>query len=316
MSEAFFVSPVDQPHPERTKAILGAHPEIRLLVGRNPWTALIMVGVVGLQTGLAAILGKMGLSFWWLALLVAYAVGAFANHALYVVIHDAAHRLIFRSRAANNLVAIVGDLPNVVPGAIGFSVCHLEHHRHQGRYAIDADIASNWEARLIGNHWLGKALWLLLFPLFQLTRPLRLKSVSVLNRWTIVSLCAAISFDTVMVAGFGWNALLYLTASLFFSIGLHPLGGRWIQEHFTTDPAQETGSYYGKLNLLALNVGYHNEHHDFPWIPWSRLPKIRAAAPEFYESLRATRSWSKLWLTFIFDPRYSLYSRVLRSETA
>src|SRR5262249_17805538 len=140
---------------------------------------------------------------------------------------------------------------------------------------------------------------------------LRLQAVSVFNGWTIVNLCTAIIFDWFMVAVFGWNALLYLLASLFFSIGLHPLGGRWIQEHFTTDPRQETGSYYGKLNLLALNVGYHNEHHDFPWVPWNRLPKIRAAAPEFYDSLRTTNSWSKLWLAFIFDSRYSLYSRVL-----
>ena len=316
MPGAFFVSAVDQPHPERTKAILEAHPEIRLLVGRNPWTALIMLGVVALQVGLAALLGRMGLSYWWLALAVAYGVGAFANHCLYVIIHDATHRLVFRSRIANNVVAIVSDLPNVVPGAIGFGICHLKHHAHQGRYDVDADIASNWEARLVGNHWFGKALWLLFFPLFQVTRPLRLRTISVFSRWSITNLSAAIAFDLVMVASFGWNALVYLIASFFFSIGLHPLGGRWIQEHFTTDPRQETGSYYGGLNLLALNVGYHNEHHDFPWVPWNRLPKIRAAAPEFYESLRATRSWLRLWLTFIFDPRYSLYSRVLRSKAA
>jgi sphingolipid 4-desaturase/C4-monooxygenase len=315
MAGAFFVSALDQPHPARTRTILKAHPEIRGMMGRNPWTALIMVCVVTLQVALAAALGALGLHYWWAALLAAYGIGAFANHCLYVVIHDATHKLIFKSRMANYLVAIIGDLPNLIPGAIGFSICHLAHHARQGDYAADGDLASNWEARLIGNRWYGKALWLLVFPLFQLTRPGRLKGISVINRWSLASVAACALFDVAVVLLFGWNALLYLAASMLFSIGLHPLGSRWIQEHFTLDPEQETGSYYGKLNRLALNVGYHNEHHDFPSVPWNRLPDIRKAAPEFYDTLIPAASWTRLWLTFICNPNYSLYSRVLRAET-
>ena len=314
MAAAFFVSDCDQPHPARTRAILKAHPEIRDLIGRNPWTALIMLAVAGSQTALAAVMGSLGLHYWWAALLTAYCFGAFANHCLYVIVHDATHQLIFRRRAANYLVAILGDLPNLIPGAIGFSICHLAHHARQGDYRTDADLAGNWEARLIGNRWYTKALWLLLFPLFQLTRPMRLKDISVFNVWSIASLAASAAFDIAVLWFFGGNALLYLGASMLFSIGLHPLGSRWIQEHFTLDPAQETGSYYGVLNRLALNVGYHNEHHDFPSIPWNRLPAIRATAPEYYDTLIPSASWTRLWLSFICDPRYSLYSRVLRAE--
>ncbi|HYS46020.1 MAG TPA: fatty acid desaturase [Rhizomicrobium sp.] len=314
MTATFFVSAADQPHPARTQAILKAHPEIRQLIGRNPWTAIIMLCVAGLQIAAAILMGRLGLHYWWAALLGAYCIGAFANHCLYVIVHDATHRLIFKSRAANYLVAILGDLPNLLPGAIGFSICHLAHHARQGDYRTDADLAGNWEARLIGNRWYAKALWLLLFPLFQLTRPLRLKNISVINAWSIASLAACAAFDVAVFLFFGGNAILYLGASMLFSIGLHPLGSRWIQEHFTLDPNQETGSYYGGLNRLALNVGYHNEHHDFPSIPWNRLPAIRSMAPEFYDTLIPSASWTKLWLSFICDPRYSLYSRVLRAE--
>ncbi len=312
MAGAFFVSAVDQPHPARTRAILKVHPEIRALIGRNPWTALIMLVVAGSQIALAVVMGRLGLQYWWAALLLAYGVGAFANHCLYVVIHDATHNLIFRHRVANYLVAILADLPNLVPGAIGFSICHLAHHAKQGDYAHDADLASHWEARLVGNRWYGKALWLLAFPLFQLTRPARLENISVITGWSVASLAACGVFDVALVYTVGWNALLYLGASLIFSIGLHPLGSRWIQEHFTLDPEQETASYYGMLNRLALNVGYHNEHHDFPSVPWNRLPQIRGIAPEFYNTLKPAASWLGLWLSFICDPRYSLYSRVLR----
>jgi sphingolipid delta-4 desaturase len=101
---------------------------------------------------------------------------------------------------------------------------------------------------------------------------------------------------------------------LFFSVGLHPLGARWIQEHYLSAPPQETYSYYGPLNILALNVGYHNEHHDFPSVPWNKLPKIKSTAPEFYDNLVYHKSWTKLLFKFLFDSKFSLFSRIVRSN--
>ena len=42
----------------------------------------------------------------------------------------------------------------------------MKHHAFQGVYDLDADLPSYWEAKLIGNSTIGKALWLLLFPVF------------------------------------------------------------------------------------------------------------------------------------------------------
>jgi sphingolipid 4-desaturase/C4-monooxygenase len=113
------------------------------------------------------------------------------------------------------------------------------------------------------------------------------------------------------------QALAYLFLSLFFSIGLHPLGARWIQRHYLVNEGdQETFSYYGSLNAVTFNVGYHNEHHDFPSVPWNRLPQIRAAAPEVYEELSAHTSWTRLLGQFLFDRNISLYSRMIRQDRA
>jgi sphingolipid delta-4 desaturase len=97
-------------------------------------------------------------------------------------------------------------------------------------------------------------------------------------------------------------------------VGLHPLGGRWIQEHYLTHGEQETYSYYGVLNTVAFNVGFHNEHHDFPSVPWNKLPQIKSTAPAFYNSLASHKSWTKLWLRFLFDREISLYSRIVRNN--
>jgi sphingolipid delta-4 desaturase len=61
-------------------------------------------------------------------------------------------------------------------------------------------------------------------------------------------------------------------------------------------------------------MGYHNEHHDLPSIPWNNLPKLRAMAPEFYNCLRYHPSWSGLLFQFIFDERYTLFSRIERMK--
>ena len=314
MPSSFFQADFDQPHPARTRALIKLHPEVRQLMVRNPYTALIALSLLALQTGLAYFFGTLGLGYWWLSLIVAYLVGAFANHTNYVIIHDAAHNLIFQSKNWNRLVAILADLPNLGPGAMGFRVYHLKHHAHQGDYEIDVDLPNRWEARAVGNVWYRKAIWLFLFPLLQLTRPPRVKTYTMWSRWLFFNVGCALAYDVAVFYFCGGAGLLYLGFSFFFSIGLHPLGARWIQEHFTLDHTQETFSYYGPINRVALNVGYHNEHHDLPSIPWNNLPKLRAMAPEFYDPLKSHTSWSRLLFQFIFDPRYSVARRVERAK--
>ncbi len=243
-------------------------------------------------------------------------MGAFANHALFVLIHECAHNLVFKNKTANILSGIIADLPIIVPSSVSFRSYHLKHHSFQGDYDLDADLASRWEARLIGSSFAGKALWLLFFPLFQALRPPRLKEIQFVNVWTVVNWVVVFGYDAAVIVLFGPMAFLYLALSFFFSIGLHPLGARWIQEHYLTAAPQETYSYYGRLNTLALNVGYHNEHHDLPSVPWNKLPRLKAIAPELYDPLIAHRSWARLLWRFLTDPSLSLYSRMLRKNRA
>jgi sphingolipid delta-4 desaturase len=308
----FAHSDAPEPHRDRTKEILRNHPEIRTLIGPNPTTFWYGLGIVSLQIVLALGVSRAP---WWEVFAVAYLVGAFANHALFVIVHECAHRLVFRERFPNFLTGVLANLPLFFPSAVSFQKYHLKHHAFQGVYELDADIPSAWEARLIGHSALGKAIWLLLYPLFQLTRPWRLREIAVMDRWTTANVIIQITFDVAVLLIFGPKAFTYFALSLFFSIGLHPLGARWIQRHYTTsDGDQETFSYYGPLNRIAFNVGYHNEHHDFPSVAWSRLPQIRAIAPEYYNSLYSHYSWTKLLLRFLFDDRLSLFSRVVRTE--
>ena len=59
-------------------------------------------------------------------------------------------------------------------------------------------------------------------------------------------------------------------------------------------------------------MGYHNEHHDFPSVPWTRLPALRALAPEFYDTLPSHPSWPMVIVNFIRDREVGIFARAKR----
>lgn len=307
----FVHSDQPEPHRARTRAILQEHPELREHIGKNPYTFGFILVVLAAQLGLAIWSAALP---WWGILLLAYLVGSFLTHASGMLIHECAHGLVFRSSTLNYLAGILADLTMVVPSSVGFKRYHLKHHAFQGVHELDADIAYRWEAKAVGSSVLAKALWMLLFPIFQLLRPMRLKEIRPIDGWIVLNMFAVFAADLALLVFVGPKALLYLFLSFLFAFGLHPLGGRWIGEHYLVAEPQETYSYYGPLNTVSFNIGYHNEHHDFPSVPWNRLPRVKSTAPEWYGNLVAHHSWTRMLFRFLFDRKLSLFSRVVREH--
>jgi len=300
-----------EPHRVRTKEILKQVPEMRKLIGKNPYTFFAILGLVAFQIAGCVLVSNQS---WWIVLGAAYLLGAFADHALFVMIHECAHRLIFKSPAANKLAGIFANLPLIFPSSVSFEKYHIKHHSFQGIHELDGDLPNYWEAKLINNFFIGKVIWLLFYPFFQLFRFPRLQEIKPFNKWVALNWFVQIAFIITIGLLFGTKAIFFLIFSFFFSVGLHPVGARWIQEHYLTNGEQETYSYYGPMNKVAFNVGYHNEHHDFPSVPWNKLPQIRKDAPAFYDTLSYHKSWTKLFFRFLFDKEISLFSRIVRSN--
>ena len=301
-------------HIERRKELMKKYPsELRAIMGNYSGTMLWILACVGTQFTVAYLLRGAP---WYAILGVAYVFGAFLNHALYVFVHDSAHNLIFKSSNANRAAGMVCDFALVVPGAMAFRKYHLLHHNKMGQYDFDADLSPTWEAKAVGNNRLKKLIWVLFLGISEGSRPMRFKTTPFWDRWIIGNVALQISVIAASFYFLGIAGVGYLFASTVFGLGLHPLGARWIAEHFLTDSNQETYSYYGPMNPIMFNVGYHMEHHDLMTIPWKRLPQITKIAPEYYSNLETVKSYPGLLIRFIMDPKLSLYSRVLRkSET-
>jgi len=282
-------------------------------MGHEPLTKYIVLVVVILQLTVACLLRHTH-PLSWKFLVAAYIIGGTANHNLFLAIHEITHNLAFKGVKANKALAIIANLPIGVPYAISFKGYHLEHHKYLGEDGIDVDLPTRLELLCL-NNVLGKVFFCTFQIIFYALRPGFVRSQKP-TYWHLIGIATQLSFDFLLATFIpgGRHMFIYFIMSSFWAGSLHPLAGHFIAEHYVWDNLQqETYSYYGWLNVFAYNVGYHNEHHDFPSIPWTRLPALRALAPEFYDKIPSHPSWPMVIINFIRDRNVGIFARVKRS---
>jgi sphingolipid delta-4 desaturase len=309
-----------EPHAKRRAEILKKYPGIKTLYGPEWRTKYIVAATVALQVGMAVLVREWS---WFWFVVAAYVVGATANHSLFLAIHELSHGLGAKAAWGSKVQGLLANLPIGAPYCMAFKPHHMYHHRNQGTHEHDADIPTAAEGWLISttatcylDHCVRKAL----FMFFQIAayafRPLILNpNLLPPANWLALNWVVQFSFDAALVYAFGPMTMLYFGLSTFFAGSIHPTAGHFISEHYVMDGKAETYSYYGPLNYLTYNVGYHNEHHDFPNVAWSNLPKVRAMAPEYYNDLPQCSSWPGVIARYIFDDSISPFSRVKKSSS-
>lgn len=304
-TEQFATTRTGEPHALRRRQLLARHPAIRRLFGYDRRTAWVTLAVVVAQLAIAAAVGR-----WWVALPLAYAVGAPLTHWLSMAIHETSHRLAARTSQGNIAVALLANVPMVLPVAITFHRYHGDHHTRLGVLGEDTDLPLPFERAHIGRSTLRKAVWLFLHPIVYIGRGLTFARG--VTRGELFNAALLVAIDLAVFYFLGGTALVYLAISFYFAHGLHPVAGHFIHEHFTFAQGQETYSYYGPLNAITFNVGHHNEHHDFMNIPGWRLPELTKLVPE-YQALDSDVSWTGVLWRFITDPTLGYASRIVRT---
>ena len=143
----------------------------------------------------------------------------------------------------------------------------------------------------------------------------------------LINFAIQLATDYLVGVYLGWHIVAYMILSSLICCGFHPVAGHFISEHYIVlkkkkcmnqlndyMPIPDTCSYYGPLNWITFNVGYHVEHHDFPSIPFTYLPMVKQIAPEFYDTLSYHTSWCKTIFLYITDPSVGPLARVKRNK--
>lgn len=325
----FYWTTEQEPHVMRRKEILAKHPEVKNLVGHEPKTKWLVLLVVGLQLLVAYYLKDthpLTLKFF----LLSYLIGATANQAIFLAIHELSHNLMFKKPLHNKLFSIMVNLPIGIPYSASFQPYHQLHHKFLGDEYLDTDLPTKVEGFLFSNI-LGKVVFVTCQILFYALRPMFITQI----KFTYIHLLNVVyqfSVDYFIVQNWGWYSMFYFLMGSFLAGSLHPCAGHFIAEHYVLNEnnvqkdkdakkvniskellPEETYSYYGPLNLLTWNVGYHNEHHDFPYIAWTKLPQLRQIASEFYDPLPQVHSWVGVICWFVLKDVNVLWNRVKRT---
>jgi beta-carotene ketolase (CrtW type) len=183
---------------------------------------------------------------------------------MFIVAHDAMHGSLVPGNAAVN--TLIGRI--CVGLYAGFSwdklyANHHAHHRHAGTEHdpdFDADHPSEfwpWYYRFFRTYFGWREFGLL-------TIAVVVYCLILWQRWPNVLLF--------------WAAPAILSSLQLFYFGTYRPHRIEEGEVFSDRHNSRSNEFPWLISLLTcFHFGYHHEHHDRPWVPWWKLPKVRDA---------------------------------------
>lgn len=227
---------------------------------KGPWLA----AGIGLAWLLSLIL-CLGLDFSRIhpaLVLVVVLVRTFLQTGLFIVGHDAMHRVLLPSRPRLNHQ--LGALALGLYGALPYQTCLLNHHRHHRAPGSDRDPDGH------GGQTDSLLRWYWRFMAGYLSWR---QMAGLLGGWAL--LVGAVGWQSPMAAI--TRVLLFCTLPLLLSSWQLFLVGTYLPHRSPTAPAcsHPVGSLDWPvwISLLACyHFGYHREHHQAPELSWFQLP--------------------------------------------
>ncbi|MGH7931839.1 MAG: fatty acid desaturase family protein [Candidatus Binataceae bacterium] len=236
------------------------------------------------------------------------------QHALLLLMHEAAHRRLFNSKRLNDWICEVLVTWPVLVSLRAFRHTHLQHHRHLN-LPTDGDLRKkledpDWHFPLprrrllwsLAKQFTGLGIWYVL-KIFRYgnadaeasgqTRRYRLARVAY-----YISVLAVIVYFRVLTLFLVYWIVPLLTCLIAFN------RMRVLSEH----PPIERASVYGvictyRLSLIERilfapkNCHYHIEHHSYPSVPFFNLGKLHRELKtnsEYRAALRPVSYWELL----------------------
>jgi sphingolipid delta-4 desaturase len=293
-------------HIERSKRLMIKYPQIKEISSVCIFLKYQIIFLFGLSiffSYLSSFLDNIQyILFTWL-------IGGTLLNSITLGMHEVSHNHAFKSFLHNRILSLICDLSIGLPVSESFRRYHHLHHYEFNKVGLDTDLPSNIE-RIIFKGKLGKFIWIILQGFFYSIRPNIIKPLEITKIQFTSYILNIIRF--IILYQINIKAALFSIIAILIGTGLHPFASHFIAEHFYNENKYETASYYGWMNILTFNVGYHVEHHDFPHIPGSKLPLLHKITNEYKDNIPIIKSWILYLIKFIMDDNISLDNRLFQ----
>jgi len=235
--------------------------------------------VVGalLQTfGVVALAGH--LHTWWAYLVAFFLLGA--GHArLNILGHEAAHRLLFTNRGANDAVGRVLAYPSF-QALMAYRRSHFAHHRDEmGPEEPDLSLYSGYPIppdsarRKLRRDALGVSAYKNFRGLFGAARKsAREAQIIVAVQLVMLGVSIAVMRPLMYVIWvLAWSTL-WRVSNRVRSIAEHGGMVRSKDRRLTTHVIRQ--SWLARVTIVPYNTGWHLAHHVDMGVPWRNLPRL------------------------------------------
>ncbi len=318
------ISPQARRHNDIRRGVLEGNPKLRGLFGPDARNALAVPLILAIHWAAAWAVSETNLLVVFLS---AFLFGQVTLHSAGALLHETAHRLVFRQRWLKlgfdlGLELILASFAR----QLTYQHEHItSHHPYLGEYERDyehEDVCRYMARRSFrGRHpkyqRLLTALELFvhllpfgflladeIFPRFYRRatgrtvkdpkRDIGASKPLAAEKWLFIGV--SLGVNILLFAAFGFLGWLYHIWSLSIFLGKGGVTnlGQSLSEHPDGNPDNPTRSTYWWDNWILFNTGYHHEHHTFPNVACWRLPALRAGAPDTF-NVASDRSYFGLW---------------------
>jgi beta-carotene ketolase (CrtW type) len=224
----------------------------------------IIMGVILISLWFFSLVGLLRLNLGTVSpLLIIFSVflRAFLHTGLFITTHEAIHGVISPQQQINNLIGYTTSfLYALLPYKI-LAKNHQQHHRYPATekdpdfYALDTNNFLLWYCSFMQKYQEGKQAWILLIGM-------------TIIFWTFIALHIAPSNIFLF-----WVIPILISSLQLFTFGIFLPHKKSAAGYRDNHRARSNNYSVFWSFVTCYHFGYHWEHHQYPHLPWYKLPQ-------------------------------------------